>query len=268
MLELEPSTVFKKQHHAGIFETIDQLKEEIKTYPTLPDIAVEKNLLAFITQYTYNSNAIEGSTLTLSDTHIVIVEGLTIDQKPMSDHLDAINHKEAIYYILELSKEDRKLSETDIKNIHSLVMANNPKIKGIYRNHDVLISGTEYMPPSFIHLTDEMDKLIENYLSDKKHPIEKIAELHVLFERVHPFSDGNGRTGRLLMNLELIKVGYQPVDIKFKDRANYIQALQDYDNTQKATKFIDMVARYQLEELTNIRNMLKTRAKHIGGYSG
>jgi len=238
---------------------IDKIKEEIKDYPKQPKIAEERNLEAFITEYTYNSNAIEGSTLTLSDTHIVIVEGLTIDKKPVSDHLDAINHKEAILYILELSKYNNMISEIDIKNIHSLVMANNSKIKGIYRNHDVRISGTEYTPPSFLKVESEMAKLMEDYLSDDRHPVEKIADLHVLFERVHPFSDGNGRTGRLIMNLELIKAGYQPVDIKFRDRAKYIRSLQDYDNSNNSLMFISMVANYQLEELTKLRDTLKLR---------
>jgi len=243
-----------------ILHQIDALKEEIKTYHALPEVAVKKNLEAFVTQYTYNSNAIEGSTLTLSDTHIVIVEGLTIDAKPLSDHLDAINHKEAIYYILELSKTKTPLVESDIKNIHALVMANSLQIKGVYRNHDVLISGTEYKPPSFLHISNEMEGLLKNYLADSRHPIEKISEMHVLFERVHPFSDGNGRTGRLLMNLELVKVGYQPVDIKFKDRAKYIQALQDYDQkNNSACAFISMVARYQLETLIEMRDSLKKR---------
>jgi len=240
---------------------IDKLKEEIEHYPKLPEIAEKKNSEAFITEYTYNSNAIEGSTLTLSDTHIVLVEGLTIDKKPVSDHLDAINHKEAIRYILHLSKSNNILSEADIKNIHSLVMANNPEIKGVYRNHDVRISGTEYAPPSFLKVESEMKTLVANYVSDNRHQILRVSDLHVLFERAHPFSDGNGRTGRLIMNLELIKAGYQPVDIKFKDRANYIRSLQDYDNSSNSLMFSDMVANYQLEELTKLRDALKLRSE-------
>ena len=137
------------EHSVQNLQKIDQLKDEILTYPPLPRHAIEKNQEAIITQYTYNSNAIEGSTLTLSDTHIVIVEGLTIDAKPVADHLDAINHKEAIHYILDISKSATPLTESVIKNIHALAMANNLRIKGIYRDHDVLTPGIEYRPHHF-----------------------------------------------------------------------------------------------------------------------
>jgi len=246
-------------HLHDVLNEIDILKIKIAEYPKQTQGELEKDLEHFMVNYTYNSNAIEGSTLTLAETRIAVIEGLTVDSKPVQDYLDAINHREAFYYIVALAESCADLTAREIKAIHSLVLANHPDDKGIYRKQQVFISGTEYKPPSPLQIPSLIDDLLNNYNVDSRHMIEKAAEFHILFERVHPFIDGNGRTGRLVMNLQLLKEGFQPVDIKFKDRAKYIQALQTYDESNDPSAFTHLVADYQLESLQNVVAILEEK---------
>ena len=240
-----------------LFEKIESLKKEISLYPKLGDVEEERIRENFMINYTYNSNAIEGNTLTLAETAMVILEGITIDKKPLREHLEVVGHKDAFNYIIMLSKDIAPLSEKAIKDIHNLVLIDKPEYRGIYRKIPVLIGGASHIPPSPMQIPLLMKELLEQYRNDNRHPIEKIADFHVRFERIHPFADGNGRSGRLILNLELIKAGYQPVDIKFTDRARYIKALDSYDQDKNA--FISMVAEYQLQELESLLNILKER---------
>jgi len=139
------------------------------------------------------------------------------------------------------------------------VLANRPEDKGVYRKQQVLISGTEYKPPSPLQVPALIESLLDDYHANDKHVIEKVAEFHVIFERIHPFPGGNGRTGRLIMNLQLLKEGFQPVDIKFKDRAKYIRALQAYDEGKDPSEFTYLVTQYQLESLQNLDNILEEK---------
>ena len=245
-----------------LFE-IDALKKEVSNMPKPSQAIMDKHMEHFITSYTYNSNAIEGSTLTLRDTHRVLVEGITINKKPLRDHLDAINHRDAMEFVLTLSKNKYDLTERDIIQIQSIVLANEPSLKGKYRDIQVYIAGTSHTPPSPPEIRELMDNLLMSYHSSKTHPLMNIADFHVRFERIHPFGDGNGRTGRLILNLELIKSGYQPIDVKFKDREDYLDALDDFAITGSTLTFTEMVAQYQLEELTSLRNVLQGRLDTI-----
>jgi len=235
---------------------IDNLKEELLTAPPLNDCELGKMREHFSINYTYNSNAIEGNSLTLRETALVVLEGMTIDQKPLKDHFEAVGHKEAFDYIIDISKKNMLLSERIIKEIHSLVMMAEPKVGGKYRESSVEVLGALDTPPEAVKIPSEMEQWLSDYISDARHPIIKAADYHIKFERIHPFADGNGRTGRLILNLELIKAGYSPVNVKFKDRQMYIECFDDYHLSGNSDKFAKMVAEYELEELEFIRNLM------------
>ncbi len=227
-----------------IFSDIDKKKQLLDSKRPLPEATIKSLKENILLEWTYNSNAIEGNTLTLSETKVVL-EGITVGGKTMLEHLEVINHKDAILYLEELISEDTMLSEWCIKNIHGLIMKNiDDKNAGIYRLENVLISGAKHRPPQYFLVQEQMEKLIEEYhrVWHTLHPVERAAMLHVEFVRIHPFVDGNGRTARLLLNFELIKTGYPPVIIKKENRLKYYEALDLAHTTGQFGVFISFVA--------------------------
>src|SRR5690606_26384751 len=171
----------------------------------------EKVAQAFDIEYTYESNKIEGNTLTLQETALVVEKGLTIGGKSLNEHLEAINHAHAIEYIKELAKEKQTLTEKDLLQIHRLILQGiNNENAGTYRNVQVLISGAKHIPPQPYLVAKEMESLFLWYDENRQklHPIELSAEMHERLVTIHPFIDGNGRTARLLMNLILLQNGF------------------------------------------------------------
>ncbi len=181
----------------------------------------------FIVEYTYNSNAIEGNTLTLRETDLVL-RGLTIDQKPLKDHMEAVGHKEAFDFVSELVKDNVPISESIIKQIHYLVLADKKEDRGVYRRVPVRIMGAQHEPVQPYLIEPKMEQLLHEFAESTEHIVTKLARFHIEFEGIHPFIDGNGRTGRLLVNFELMKAGYPPVNIKFTDRIAYYNAFDEY----------------------------------------
>ncbi len=208
--------------------SLDSVKSELDSMRPLPPNTVASLREKLSLEWTYNSNAIEGNTLTLRETKVVL-EGITVGGKSLREHCEAINHRDAILYVEELVAEQESLSEWQIKNIHGLVLKGVDDAEaGRYRRENVVIAGASTIPPDFLHLGEEMRGLIEWYEgADQLHPIERASELHTRFVEIHPFVDGNGRTGRLLMNLELMKAGYPPAVIRKEDRLGYYDALDD-----------------------------------------
>ena len=205
---------------------IERKKAELDTRRPLTEGEVARLNEDFMIEYTYNSNAIEGNTLTLRETDMVL-KGLTIDQKPLKDHMEAVGHKDAFYIICDLVKDRVPLSEIVIKQIHMLVLADKPMDRGVYRRGPVRIMGAKNAPVQPYMIEPRMFELMQKYAADERNIVEKLADLHVEFESIHPFIDGNGRTGRLIVNLELMKAGYPPIDIKFTDRMRYYEAFDD-----------------------------------------
>lgn len=205
----------------------------------------ESNLL----EWTYNSNAIEGNTMTLNETK-VILEGLTIGGKSITEHLEIINHRDAIYYLEELVDTNSELSEWEIKCIHALVLYGIDKENaGKYRNCNVVISGAKWIPVDYVKVSEEMEKLIMNYDNwNNYHPLIKSALLHSQFVNIHPFIDGNGRTARLLMNFEAMRNGYLPIIIKNETKSLYYDALEKAATKNDMNDFIKIV----LKEESNI----------------
>jgi len=214
-----------------MFERCDQLKAELDARRPLPPHTLKSLHDHWVLEWTYNSNAIEGNTLTLKETKVVL-EGITIGGKSMREHFEVINHKDAIDYVEAVNAGDEAFSERLIKAIHQLVLKNidNPNA-GVYRKENVLIAGAEHRPPDFLHIPEQMVELVQSYHAFDGHPLERAARLHVDFVKIHPFVDGNGRTARLLMNFDLMKAGFLPVIFQAADRLAYYEAL-DKAHTQ------------------------------------
>ena len=206
---------------------IDRKKKELDGRRPLTEGELERLNEEFTVEYTYNSNAIEGNTLTLRETDLVL-RGLTIDQKPLKDHLEAIGHREAFDFVRELVKENAPLSERIIKQIHFLVLADKKDDRGVYRRVPVRILGAHHEPVQPYLIEPKLEQLLREYAESCGHIVTRLARFHIEFEGIHPFIDGNGRTGRLLVNLELMKAGYPPIDIKFTDRVAYYNAFDAY----------------------------------------
>ena len=211
----------------SILSRIDQKKKELDGRRPLTEGEVARLNEEFIVEYTYNSNAIEGNTLTLRETDLVL-RGLTIDKKPLKDHMEAVGHKEAFEYVSELVKDNVPISESIIKQIHFLVLADKKDDRGVYRRVPVRIMGAQHEPVQPYLIGPKMEQLLRDFAESTEHIVTKLARFHIEFEGIHPFIDGNGRTGRLLVNLELMKAGYPPIDIKFTDRITYYNAFDEY----------------------------------------
>ena len=211
----------------SVLSRIDQKKKELDGRRPLTEGEVARLNEEFIVEYTYNSNAIEGNTLTLRETDLVL-RGLTIDKKPLKDHMEAVGHKEAFEYVSELVKDNVPISESVIKQIHFLVLADKKDDRGVYRRVPVRIMGAQHEPVQPYLIEPKMEQLLRDFAESSEHIVTKLARFHIEFEGIHPFIDGNGRTGRLLVNLELMKAGYPPIDIKFTDRITYYNAFDEY----------------------------------------
>jgi len=224
----------------------------------LPEATVKSYMQSFELEYTHNSTAIEGNTLTLLETKVVIEEGLSVGGKHLREIYEVINHNKAYQYIKKCISEDLILSEEIIKNIHNILMENIIP-GGIYRNVDVYISGAEHTPPS----PTEMYQQIKNFyfdLLEKKfaNEIELAAWTHAEFVRIHPFVDGNGRTARLIMNYQLMKKGFLPISIKKESRLEYFNTLEEYAVKGNLDPFVDMLSILEEEQLDRYLNMKKT----------
>lgn len=211
----------------SLLSQIDRKKVELDRRRPLTAGEVARLNEEFVIEYTYNSNAIEGNTLTLRETDLVL-RGLTIDQKPLKDHMEAVGHKEAFDLVSELVKDNVSISENIIKQIHYLVLADKKEDRGVYRRVPVRIMGAQHEPVQPYLIGPKMEQLLYDFAVSTEHIVTKLARFHIEFEGIHPFIDGNGRTGRLLVNLELMKAGFPPIDIKFTDRITYYNAFDEY----------------------------------------
>lgn len=227
------------------FAAIEQKKEKLSSMRPLTQGEVERLREEFMVEFTYNSNAIEGNTLTLKETALAL-EGMTIDQKPLKDHLEAVGHRDAFLYVQDIATKDIPISETVIKNIHALVLMNRPDDKGVYRRIPVRIMGA-YTEPVQPHMIEsKMTELITQNARREKtmNLIERIARFHLEFEGIHPFIDGNGRTGRLILNLDIIRNGYPPINVKFTDRKRYYDAFDAFYKDNDPAPMTELIAEY------------------------
>lgn len=226
------------------FAKLDALKAKLDEYrPLAPGIVnnLHENL---VLQWTYHSNAIEGNTLTLKETKVAL-EGITIGGKTLREHFEAINHRDAILLVEELVSKQQPLDEWTIKSLHQLVLKNiDGENAGRYRQVNVLISGANHRPPQALQVPEQMQAFMHWYNTDAPHlhAVERAARFHGEFVKIHPFADGNGRTSRLLMNLELMKGGFPATVIEVEQRLAYYEALDKAHCTADYSDFIDLVA--------------------------
>lgn len=243
-----------------MFKEIDQLKIQLDKLRPL-DPRVVKNLQDdLILRWTYHSNAIEGNTLTLLETKVVLENGITIGGKTLREHFEAINHREAIFYVQDIIQKNEPFSEWQIRSIHQLILKNiDDEYAGRYRNVNVEISGASHTPPDYTLLTEKMAQFLDWYHTKAHtlHPIEKAAKVHADFVGIHPFIDGNGRIARLLMNLELMKLGYLPCIITVENRLKYYEALDVWMTKNEIQPFIQLVADAQMDAFKQYQRIVK-----------
>ena len=185
----------------SLIPVLEKKLVDFKARRPLTEGELERLNEEFLTEYTYNSNAIEGNTLTLHETDMVL-RGLTIDKKSLKEHLEVIGHKEAFEYVRQLVSKDVEISEKIIK-VHYLVLADKKEDRGVYRRIPVRIMGVAHEPVQPYLIIPKMEELLEQYKNSKEDIVTKLARFHIEFEGIHPFIDGNGRTGRLLINWNL-----------------------------------------------------------------
>lgn len=238
-----------------LLNEVDVLKEQLSILRPLPEEALKKIQDALDIEYTYESNRIEGNTLTLQETALVVNEGVTISGKSMREHLEAINHTEAISYIKDIAKQDIEISKRTIKEIHALILHGiDRENAGRYRTVPVMISGSTHMPPQPYLIEKQMEDFMLRFRQmeeEKVHPVLVAAYLHDELVRIHPFIDGNGRTSRLLMNLYLLRNGYVIITLKGSNDAkiNYYKALEKSHTEHLTEDFQQLVVEAEIAAL-------------------
>ena len=238
-----------------LLKEVDALKEQLSILRPLPEEALRKIQDALDIEYTYESNRIEGNTLTLQETALVVNEGVTISGKSMREHLEAINHTEAISYIKDIAKQDIEISERTIKEIHALILHGiDRENAGRYRTVPVMISGSAHMPPQPYLIEKQMEDFMIRFKQMEKemvHPVLVAAYLHGELVRIHPFIDGNGRTSRLLMNLYLLRNGYVIITLigSNDEKVNYYMALEKSHTEHLPEDFQKLVVEAEIAAL-------------------
>ena len=243
----------------AILTEIDTLKDRLQQYRHLQGEKVSK---AFELEYTYESNRIEGNTLTLQETSLVVEKGLTIGGKSLREHLEAINHTHALEYVAELVKDKTALTETTLLNIHKLILQSiDNENAGTYRKIQVLISGAKHTPPQPFLVPVQMEGFFIWYAENKNtlHPVLMAAEMHERIITIHPFIDGNGRTSRLLMNLVLLQKGYPIAILKgdVENRLKYYATLETAQTQSNKQPFLLLIAQ-------NIKDTIERVLKVVG----
>ena len=211
------------------YAQVDKLKGWLDDFRPLPSAVVAELKQLFDVRFTYNSNAIEGNTLTQSETQLILEKGITVGGKTLREHLEVVGHRDAIGYVESLAQQEKAIGEWEIRQIHSLLLMVIDRAEaGRHRQLDVKAAGTVYTYPPHYLLPELMAEFVEwlnSEAAQRRHPVDYAAEAHCRVVGIHPFRDGNGRTGRLLMNLLLLRLGYPVVVISNERQQTHIEAL-------------------------------------------
>lgn len=249
----------------ALFEKIDLYATAIRSYRPLSADEIKELDAYFRIGVTYTSNALEGNSLTLSETKVLLEDGITVGGKPIRDFYEATGHAKAYDYMLKLARStDYEFSEESVKQLHYLFYSGIDAEKaGQYRKGQVFITGTEYIPPTADEVPGMMAELVEdlNAKKDTLHPVELSAYAHRRLVDIHPFQDGNGRTARLLMNLILVNKRYCIVSIPPILRHEYITALQQAQRSKDPsdTAFIRLIADCEIEAQKDYCRMFRIK---------
>ena len=230
--------------HYNDFTRLDFLKGMLAEQPEEIQHPGQNTINAFANRFIFDRNALEGNTLSQPEVETVL-KGDVCPGHSLQEHIDVIGTKDAWNYILECSAERKMLTQNIIRNIHSLMMINDPDEKGKYRRVKVRIKGASNTPVYLDLMEPRMNDLLNINTQRKKvmHPIERIARFHLEFEGIHPFTDGNGRVGRMLMNLELMQNGYPPITISLKQQPEYEKAMNEFLLTHEAGAMIRLISK-------------------------
>ena len=229
------------------YDMLCQKREQLSLLcEQLPKEVLQSFDRSFEVEYTHNSTAIEGNTLSLIQTKAILEDGISVGGKTLREIYEVVNHNKAFGFVKKCVTEGKALDETIIKDIHALLMEN-ILTGGVYRNVEVRISGAKHKPP----VPSEMYQQIKNFYADmpykvKENAIEFAAWTHAEFVKIHPFVDGNGRTSRMIMNYQLLASGFLPVSIAKENRLEYFEALEAYAVEGDLNPFANMIA--ELEE--------------------
>jgi Fic family protein len=253
----------------NLLKRIDSIRNVINKNRPLSAEEVEQLHKFYRLGLTYSSNALEGNSLSLSETKVLIEDGLTVQGKPIKDCYEATGHAEAYNYMLSIAGANAlTVTEGMIKELHRMFYQRVDESKaGKYRDHQVIITGTEYVPPTAEDVPELMTRFLRN-LDDRKektHPVILAAYAHRKLVDIHPFADGNGRTARLLMNLILINRGYLVVQIPPVLRPDYIEALRiaqrREDPSDKA--FNELIANCEIESQKDYCRLFHLQTKEL-----
>lgn len=224
---------------------------------SIPELTAESYRQAFEIEYTHHSTAIEGNTLTLIETKVVLEDSLSVGGKELREIYEVINHNKAFQYVKKCIADKLPLNEQIIKDIHAILMEN-IMVGGVYRSVDVYISGAGHTPPT----PNEMYRQVKSFYADIQfkadlNPIELAAWTHAEFVKIHPFADGNGRTSRLIMNYQLMANGFAPICITKENRLDYFNALESYAVDKDLRQFADMIAELEEQRLDHYLGMIE-----------
>ena len=204
---------------------------------------------AFEVDYAHNSTAIEGNTLTLIETKVLLEDEISVGNKSLREIYEVVNHNKAFAYVKKCISENKQLDENIVKDIHSILMEN-ILVGGVYRNVEVRITGAKHKPPAPSEMYYQIKEFFSNINSKSDlNPIELAAWTHAEFVKIHPFIDGNGRTSRLIMNYQLMKNEFLPVSINTEDRLEYFNLLEEYAVNGNLAPFVDFIAKLEEQQL-------------------
>ena len=252
----------KSFNKSSLIKTLDQLKAQLDEHRPIEKSHFRKLIAYYKAEYTFDSNRIEGNTLSLKETALVVEKGLTISGKSVKEHFEAVNHAEAIDLLMEFVEQKAVINDHLLKQIHALILRGIDKSNsGKYRRVNVRISGSKYSPPEPYLIA----KLMEDYFifyeenCERMHPVVLAAEMHERLVTIHPFADGNGRTARLIMNLILLQAGFPITNISSEDenRITYYDALEEAQIKLNKSAFIEFIFQQAIFSLKDYLKILK-----------
>ena len=242
---------------ASLLQDIHTLKAQLDSIGPLPNSVLDNLRLDREITHTYHSNAIEGNTLTLGETKAILLDGITISGKPLREHLEVVNHREAMRLMERLAATNKPLEISEILDIHKIILTGiQSENAGVFRSVRVRVLGSEHVFPNPVKVPELMQDFVNKINSFEGHEVLRATHAHYHLVAIHPFVDGNGRTARLLMNLLLIRSGYPPALLPVTMRGQYYDALESANKGQ-LEPFEILIAEVVKSSLENILDYLK-----------